>query len=112
VPFKATAGLHHPIRHFNAPAGFVMHGFLNVIGAAVLAHGRQADRSALAEMLADENPANFRLDEQSFAWRGLAADAAQIGRARASAIHSYGSCSFAEPVEDLAAFGILQRRPA
>src|ERR1700676_1185 len=55
VPFKATAGLHHPLRHHNARAGFAMHGFLNVIGAAILARTHAFDRAKLEEILADEN---------------------------------------------------------
>jgi hypothetical protein len=42
LPLKATAGLHHPVRHFNVESGFVMHGFLNVVGAALMAHQRNA----------------------------------------------------------------------
>src|SRR5262249_2074692 len=33
IPLKFTAGLHHPIRHFNDAAGTYMHGFINVFVA-------------------------------------------------------------------------------
>ncbi len=36
VPFKATAGLHHPVRMYRDEVGGVMHGFLNVFGGACL----------------------------------------------------------------------------
>ena len=41
VPIKFTAGLHHPVRLFHDSVQTKMHGFLNVLGAGVLAaeHG-------------------------------------------------------------------------
>lgn len=46
VPFKATAGLHHPIRHHAAEVDAKMHGFINVFAAAVLAYGAGAETQA------------------------------------------------------------------
>jgi hypothetical protein len=106
VPFKATAGLHHPVRGEPSPAG-EMHGFLNVIGGAVLAHARGVDRRTLEALVAERDPARFELDGRRFAWRGIGADAGEIGAARAGLIHSYGSCSLDEPVADLRALGML-----
>jgi len=107
IPFKATAGLHHPIRHRSAVVGFAMHGFLNVIGGAVLLFAGALDRATLETMLGDDEPEHFRLDEEAFAWNGVAVDAAAIGAARGAFVHSYGSCSFDEPVDDLCALGML-----
>jgi hypothetical protein len=107
VPFKATAGLHHPIRQDSATAGVAMHGFLNVIGGAVLLFTGVLHDAALEAMLRDDRPEHFRLDEEAFAWNGVAADASAIGAARAGFVHSYGSCSFDEPVDDLCALGML-----
>jgi hypothetical protein len=112
VPFKATAGLHHPLRHFNAEAGYVQHGFLNVAGAAVLMRAHQLDRRALETLIADEDSAHFKLDGERFAWCGVGAHAGEIGAARVRSFRSYGSCSFAEPVADLTALGILEQAPA
>jgi hypothetical protein len=109
VPFKATAGLHHPIRHVNAEAGFAMHGFMNLIGAAVLARAHGFDRRELETLLADEDPAHFKLDAERFAWCGVGAHPGEIGAARARSCRSFGSCSFDEPVDDLIALGILER---
>ncbi len=112
VPFKATAGLHHPVRHHNAAAGFVMHGFLNVIGAAVLDHALDLDDRTRADVVAEEDPAAFALGDDAFAWRDLRVPERDVAEARRSFVRSYGSCSLSEPVEDLVALGILERAPA
>jgi hypothetical protein len=111
VPFKATAGLHHPVRGFNAEAGFVQHGFLNLAGAAVLTRAHELDRLALESLIADEDPAHFKLDGDRFSWCGVSAHAGEIGAARMRSLRSYGSCSFSEPIEDLTALGILGGAP-
>jgi hypothetical protein len=107
VRMKATAGLHHPIRHVEPGTGFPMHGFLNVVGAAVLTHAHDWDIPAIEQVLWDENPANFRLDEDAFGWHEYRVDGATIERARGALFDAYGSCSFREPIEDLMALGIL-----
>jgi hypothetical protein len=98
IPFKATAGLHHPVRHDRD--GFTMHGFLNVFGAAVLARNGLQDQEALESILAERDPTAFSLAGGGFAWRTHAVTAAQITDARHMA-SAYGSCSFSEPLEDL-----------
>jgi hypothetical protein len=108
IPFKATAGLHHPIREYNEAAGFTMHGFLNVAGAAVLGWTHDLDALTLETILADEDASHFHLVPTRFAWRSLAANPDQIGVARLFALRAYGSCSFTEPVEDLIALKILE----
>ncbi|MGH7737046.1 MAG: hypothetical protein ACREMP_04160 [Candidatus Tyrphobacter sp.] len=106
VPFKATAGLHHPIRHFNDGAGFTMHGFLNVLAAAAAAP--TWDTSSLREIVADEDAQDFRLDGSGLHWRGtLLADASALTRIRRGGFLGVGSCSFTEPVDDLIGLGIL-----
>jgi len=106
VPFKATAGLHHPVRHLNAASGFVMHGFLNVLAAAALAH--HVDRAAIENILAEEDPAAFRFDDTSFSWRDDRVSAEELAGAREGVFVAYGSCSFTEPVEDLIELSILK----
>jgi hypothetical protein len=112
VPFKATAGLHHPFRHVDARTGFVQHGFLNVVGAAVLAHAHGLDGSTLATVVADDRPEDFHLGPDEFRWQDLRAGADQIAAARRELFFAYGSCSFVEPVEDLTALGVLPVMPA
>jgi hypothetical protein len=95
VPFKATAGLHHPIRSGGR------HGFLNLLAAAVLTDG---DAEAI---VAEQDPAAFAVDADGLAVHGHRADAAAIEAARAELFVAYGSCSFTEPVDDLIALGVL-----
>ena len=106
APFKATAGLHHPVRQHRDEVGARMHGFLNVFGGAILARTHGLDADALAEILDDEDPAHFRLDD-SLGWRSLTADGETVRRARDADALSYGSCSFDEPREDLRDLGLL-----
>jgi len=108
VAFKATAGLHHPVRHRNGATGFMMHGFLNLIAAAALASRVTGD--TLERIVAEEDPAAFRFGEGSFQWRERRADLDALERTRAKLFVGYGSCSFSEPVEDLTALGILPAR--
>ncbi len=105
VPYKATAGLHHPVRHVDAATGFTMHGFLNLLTAAAIAP--RADRAVLEAIVAEEDPAAFRFDEEALAWRDQQIDTPELAAARESAFVAYGSCSFAEPVDDLVALRIL-----
>jgi hypothetical protein len=107
VPFKATAGLHHPVRHLNAATGFTMHGFLNLLAAAALAP--RVDETALQRIVAEEEPAAFEFDEESFSWRGERIGVRELALTRREAFVAYGRCSFAEPVDDLTALGILAR---
>ncbi len=107
VPLKATAGLHHPVRHFNKRENVKMHGFLNVFGAGILADAHALDEKEILEIVADENPKNFLFTRRAFAWKGLRASSEDIQRAREKRVISFGSCSFDEPREDLAAMKLL-----
>lgn len=106
IPFKATAGLHHPVRQYRDEVDTQMHGFLNVFGGAILARRHRLDADALADILDDTDPAHFGLDE-SLRWTSLSASAVDIADARARFALSYGSCSFDEPLDDLRQFGWL-----
>lgn len=105
LQFKATAGLHHPVRHVDPATGFTMHGFLNLLAAAVFAP--RADEATLRAIVAEEDSAAFVFEDDSFAWRNLRCDIDELRAVRRSSFVAYGSCSFDEPVEDLTALGIL-----
>ncbi len=107
IPFKATAGLHHPVRHYDREIEAMMHGFLNVFGAGVLAHALDLSEAALRQVLRTESIKAFVFDEAGFAFQDLRISAEQVARARAEFATSYGSCSFDEPREDLRAARLL-----
>ena len=113
VPFKATAGLHHPVRCFkpltyeaDAPEG-TMNGFLNMfLMTAFARYGFKP--SVLQEILEDESAENFIFDETGVWWRNEHfLNSSQFERIRQSNIISFGSCSFTEPIEDLQEIGLL-----
>jgi hypothetical protein len=106
VPIKFTAGLHHPVRLFHESVQTKMHGFLNVLGAGVLALEHQWNETDIAGMLDDEDPASFSFTEDFFSWRDLEISTAKIA-ARRELVTSLGSCSFDEPREDLRALKLL-----
>jgi hypothetical protein len=112
VPFKATAGLHHPLRAERAltyapdsPRG-VMHGFLNVFVAAAFAR-RGAGAARLEAVLREEKAAAFVFDEAGLAWRGERVSTGELAETRRAFACAFGSCSFTEPVEDLRELGLI-----
>jgi len=106
LPFKATAGLHHPVRHIDLATGFTMHGFLNLIAATALAP--HVELRTLREIVGEERPEAFAFNETGLSWRDRRVAAAELQRMRNEAFAAYGSCSFAEPVEDLIALDMLK----
>jgi hypothetical protein len=106
VPIKFTAGLHHPLRQYRDEVRTKMHGFLNVLGGAVLAAEHQWNAHQVAIMLEDEDPDSFSFGEDFFAWREWKIDIERL-QYRRRFVRSFGSCSFDEPREDLRALGLL-----
>ena len=127
VPFKATAGLHHPVRgdhrltyHADSPTA-TMHGFLNVWMAAALVHERlhhlrAADSNADAvhaavalatDVLSDTDPASFGFDAAAARWRDHRVSLATLDAVRDGGAIAFGSCSFREPLDDLRVLALL-----
>ena len=106
VAFKATAGLHHPVRCVraltyepNAPTG-AMHGFVNLFMAAAILPRAEA-------ILSDDDAGAFAFDDDTASWRGHAVLTDDLARLRDGFAISFGSCSFEEPVADLKELGWL-----
>ena len=112
VPFKATAGLHHPLRctrpltyEPDSPLGR-MHGFLNLFLAAVFTR-QGLDAGEAAEMLEEDALRAFRIADGRIGWRRHTVDFMEIEAARSGFARSFGSCSFEEPAADLKDLGLL-----
>jgi hypothetical protein len=112
VSYKATAGLHHamrgryPLTYDPTSAHGTMFGFLNVFLAALFVGDGLDTRDARA-LLDERDASSLAFNAAGVTWRGRTVTAEAIGRARSLAATSFGSCSFEEPVAELAALGLL-----
>jgi len=106
VPIKFTAGLHHPLRQYREEVQTKMHGFLNVLGAAVLAAEHKWDVAQTTAMLEDESVSSFKFDDEFFAWRDWKIDLQRL-KDRRRFVTTFGSCSFDEPHDDLRALKLF-----
>jgi hypothetical protein len=108
VVLKATAGLHHPVRHTDEATGITMHGFLNLLAAAALGAAHNLRPSGLESVLAEEDPGAFDITREELRVDGQRASGEEIAAARRHLFASYGSCSWREPVEDLRELGVIE----
>jgi hypothetical protein len=108
--FKATAGLHHPLRSRHpltyAPDSHegMMHGFVNLFCAAALIYfdGDPGDAIAILE---ETNPEAWSVTSDAVAWRDLKWSADEIRAVRQRFFASIGSCSITEPMADVEMLG-------
>ncbi len=107
LPLKCTAGLHHPVRHRATKPDVMMHGFLNVFGAGLLAWALQPELAVLVECVSETDPAAFTFTADAFAWRDHRVETETMNRIRSRSLFGFGSCSFAEPRADLQDLGLL-----
>lgn len=112
VAFKATAGLHHPLRgdyaltyEPNSPRA-TMFGFLNIFLAATLVAegGTDAEASALLD---ERDPGKFSVTPDAIASQDHRFTTAQLASLRKNFCRSFGSCSFTEPIDGLRQFSWL-----
>jgi hypothetical protein len=110
LPFKATAGLHHPVRS-NRPLTYqpqgpsgTMHGFINLAcAAAILFFGGDLGIAQFA--LEEQNPTAWTITADRLRWRDLNWTTDQLATLRQEFLISIGSCSFEEPIHDLQSLG-------
>ena len=115
VPFKCTAGLHHPVRgqyrltYERTSAQGKMYGFLNVMLAAASLQkgmGLEAARSVLLE----EDAQAFLIGDAGIEWNGVMFDGDDLERLRDGGFESFGSCSFREPMDEIKTLSRLVTR--
>ncbi|MGQ0539188.1 MAG: hypothetical protein ACT4R6_09605 [Gemmatimonadaceae bacterium] len=111
VAFKATAGLHHlirgeyPLTYRHDSARGTMFGYLGVLSAAALAR-RGVPHAQVIAALEERSRSAFRADESALCWRDVCLTVDELGAARADTIAGFGSCSFREPIAELADAGL------
>lgn len=115
VPFKATAGLHHPLSaeyrltyEPDSPSG-VMFGFLNLfLATSFLRAGMSPEQAAC--VLEETSPQVFQFDDGGISWRDHRLSRDALREVRENVLHSFGSCSFTEPIAELEALHLLEPR--
>jgi hypothetical protein len=112
VAFKATAGLHHPVRGeyrltYEADSErTTMHGFLNVFLAACFMYGGAPDSDVNA-IVSETSHTAFEFDDKGVDWTNHRLENRDLEAARRNFAISFGSCSFEEPIEDLKGLQLL-----
>jgi len=113
VPFKATAGLHHPLRarhpltYDDDPPTGVMHGYVNVFVASALIRAAGISEEEAVRVLEETSPENFTFEDDAVWWHDLRVESTALAQTRETFALSYGSCSFKEPVDDARRLGLL-----
>lgn len=112
LAFKATAGLHHPLRcqkpltyEKDSPQAR-MHGFLGLFLAAVQARNGTPANKLVACIDADQGR-EFRFGDSEVLWKNVVITTEMISETRHRFAISFGSCSFEEPIEDLKGLQLL-----
>ncbi|HSA56533.1 MAG TPA: hypothetical protein VLE53_12570 [Gemmatimonadaceae bacterium] len=114
IAFKATAGLHHPLRasypltYESRSRRTVMFGFLNVMLAAMLVW-KGEDEATVTALLEERTPDALSVGAAAIRWQEHELPAAEIARARAGFVRGFGSCSFREPLDELRALAPMAR---
>ena len=112
ILFKATAGLHHPLRsvhpytYLPGSSSGLMHGFINLLCAtAILEEGGEVAESV--HVLNEQDPAAWHMNSDAIRWHTRSFSIEQLRTVRETSLTSIGSCSFIEPMHDLETLGWL-----
>ncbi|MBF8192967.1 hypothetical protein ITP53_46295 [Nonomuraea sp. K274] len=96
VSFKATAGLHHAVRHFDPSLGVDRHGFLNLV-------------LAVCETVEGRDPVPvLRTTDAAHLVRMAVSVPEDTAKQARRLLVSYGSCCTSTPLHDLRALGLIK----
>jgi hypothetical protein len=104
IPIKFTAGLHHPLRHWDNDLGVAVHGFVNVLMAALFAYACRLPSKNIEAILSDERSKDFVFNGNVARWLDLPLRTELIEDLRRLVV-GFGSCSVDEPLNDLRMLG-------
>ncbi len=113
VPFKATAGLHHPLPgKYNLsyePNSFStsMQGFLNLSILTALVYGQKLTLEEALIVLQESSRSSFQFQDDNIAWKDRLLNLTELQQARQHFFRSFGSCSFQEPLDELEELQLL-----
>ena len=114
VPFKATAGLHHPLRgeypltYDPEPPRAMMHGFLSVfLASALRRQSPDFDATHLARLIREGDADTLAFDDGGARWKEHEIGTEGIAHARGGFCLAFGSCSFEEPTSELRELGLI-----
>jgi hypothetical protein len=112
LPFKATAGLHHPLcgsypltYATDAPRA-TMYGYINLFLASAFIRKGSAEDDACA-ILEESSVEAFSFRESGVSWGGNKLNRDDLRMTRSRLFLSFGSCSFREPVDEARALGLI-----
>ena len=110
LPFKATAGLHHPVRgmqpltYLPGSACATMFGYLNIfLAASALWHERP--EAEVRTLLAREDHDTLVFSADALQWGASTFSRGELTATRRDFAHTIGSCSFLEPVTEIRQLG-------
>lgn len=113
VPFKATAGLHHPLpgkykltSQRSSPKAD-MHGFVNLVLAAGWIATEGMDEEEVLALLSDGSPKAITFSDDEVRWRDRRLSSGKLEVTRRRFALACGSCSIAEPLRDLRSLKLL-----
>ncbi len=102
IPFKATAGLHSPLRTNNRALDVFNHGFFNILMvSSILKANLTNDIKVLSEILEISQWEAFHFSEKYIEVRGFNISKKDLLEVRENQFLSFGSCSLREPLDDL-----------
>jgi len=107
LPFKATAGLHHPVAgsypltYDAGSACATMFGYLNLVLAASVLWGGGSAGHARAALVAQDR-SRLAATDTALSWGEVTCSTGAIVRARREFMMAIGSCSFTEPLSEIA----------